>query len=379
MTREEYISLYEKHLAGKATPEEENSLLLYRDDFELSDGEYSREKNTYRRVGRRILKRLDEQTGHRQVVYLRKSFWWSAAAAITVFITAALLFKGPVTTDRPRQLALRHDVGPGSNKATLTLASGKVIVLNDSLNGTVINKQGHITIKNQKGGIVEYMAATGVSDKDDIRMNTISTQRGGQYQLVLPDGTKVWLNAVSSLKFPTEFKGKYRSVELTGEAYFEVTKNKNMPFKVKFNHEEIEVLGTHFDIKSYDDEDETKATLLEGSIKISRDNVQRILLPGQQAVTAKGSPGIKVSNADIAEAVAWKNGYFIFHDENIRDIMRTAARWYDVDVVYQGKLDDKQYGGRISKYKNISELLKNLELTGTIHFNIEGRRVTVLE
>ena len=253
-----------------------------------------------------------------------------------------------------------------------------MISLNDAANGT-ITRQGNITVKKKNDGMLEYVVsqiATGNMQKPSF--NTITTPRGGEYQLVLPDGTKVWLNAASSLKFPSAFTGKSRDVELTGEAYFEVAKNKERPFRVKFNNSEIEVLGTHFDVKAYKDDEEARATLLEGSIKITKNNEQRILLPGQQA-TESDKKGLKISAANIEEAVAWKNGFFIFHDLDIQSIMRTAARWYDIDVNYQGNLTNKQFGGRISKYKNISGLLKNLELTGTIHFTIEGRRVTVIE
>ncbi|MDB5010807.1 MAG: anti-FecI sigma factor, FecR, partial [Mucilaginibacter sp.] len=170
-----------------------------------------------------------------------------------------------------------------------------------------------------------------------------------------------------------------RKIELTGEAYFEVAKNKEKPFKVKFNDQEVEVLGTHFDIKAYSDDPDTKTTLLEGSVKISRNNIKQILAPGQQAVSDASSKGFNIQKANIQEVMAWKNGYFMFNSLSIQSIMKQASRWYDVDVVYQGNMTDKEYGGRISKYKNISELLKNLELTGTIHFKIEGRRVTVMQ
>ena len=196
--------------------------------------------------------------------------------------------------------------------------------------------------------------------------------------MVLSDGTKVWLNAASSLKFPSSFIGRNRTVELTGEAYFEVAKNKEMPFIVKFNDANIEVLGTHFDIKAYNDE-ETKATLAEGSIRISKNSQQKILVPGQQVVVSKEEGNLEVSQANMDEALAWVNGYFIFHDASIENIMKTVARWYDVDVTYAAVIKNKKFGGRVSKYKNISDLLKNIELTGTIHFKVEGRRVTVIQ
>lgn len=378
MNQAEYLSLYEKYVAGEAAPDEIEKVLLYQDEFEMYVTVKDDEADKYRDTKKRILNRLDKSTGQSTIVKLQRIKWWSSAAAILIFGTAGLLFLKnnqsvkPLKNNNP--VIAVHDVAPGSNKAILTLASGKVISLNDVANG-IISKQKDLTVKKQQGGIVEYVASA--EDKNPVT-NSISTPRGGQYQLVLSDGTKVWLNAASSLKFPSSFVGRNRTVELTGEAYFEVTKNKEMPFIVKFNDASIEVLGTHFDIKAYDDE-ETKATLAEGSIKMNKNNQQKMLVPGQQVVVSKGAGNLEISPANMDEALAWKNGYFIFHDASIESIMKTAARWYDVDIAYDAGLKNKKFGGRVSKYKNISELLKNMELTGTIHFKIEGRRVTVLK
>jgi transmembrane sensor len=380
MTQAEYLSLYEKYIAGEATPDEIKEVLLYRDEFEMYVAVKDDEANEYSETKGRILNKLNKSTGQPVIVKLQRIKWWSSAAAILIFGTAGLLFLKNNQTVKPlkntKTTIAVHDVAPGSNKAILTLASGKVISLNDIANG-IISKQRDLTVKKQNGGIVEYVASAEDKDENPVT-NSISTPRGGQYQLVLSDGTKVWLNAASSLKFPSFFAGRNRTVELTGEAYFEVAKNKKMPFIVKFNDANIEVLGTHFDIKAYDDED-TKATLAEGSIKISKNSQQKILVPGQQVVVSKVADNLEVSPANMDEALAWKNGYFIFHDASIQSIMKTAARWYDVDVAYDADIRNKKFGGRVSKYKNISELLKNMELTGTIHFKIEGRRITVLK
>ncbi|GAA3990298.1 FecR family protein [Mucilaginibacter dorajii] len=378
MTQAEYLLLYEKYIAGEATPDEIKEVLLYRDEFEMYVVVKDDEANEYSETKRRIFNKLNKSTGQPMIVKLQRIKWWSSAAAILIFGTVGLLFLKnnqsvkPLKNNKPA-IAV-HDVAPGSNKAILTLASGKVISLNDVANG-IISKRKDLTVKKQQGRIVEYVASA--EDKNPVT-NSISTPRGGQYQLVLSDGTKVWLNAASSLKFPSSFVGRNRTVELTGEAYFEVTKNKGMPFIVKFNNASIEVLGTHFDIKAYDDE-ETKATLAEGSIKISKNSQQKMLVPGQQVVVSKSAGNLEVSPANMDEALAWKNGYFIFHDASIESVMKTAARWYDVDVAYDADIKNKKFGGRVSKYKNISELLKNMELTGTIHFKIEGRRITVLK
>lgn len=380
MTQAEYLSLYEKYIAGEATPDEVKKVLSYKDEFEMYVTVKEDEADKYSETKKRILNRLDKSTGQVKLVKLQRIKWWSSAAAIFILGIAGLLFlknnQSVKSLKNNKPAIAAQDVAPGSNKAILTLANGKVILLNNVANG-VISKQTNLTIKKQKDGIVEYLAAEN-KDKSPVT-NSISTPRGGQYQLVLSDGTKVWLNAASSLKFPSSFVGRNRTVELTGEAYFEVAKNKEMPFIVKFNDANIEVLGTHFDIKAYHDE-ETKATLAEGSIKISKNNQQKILVPGQQVVVSKEEGNLEVSQANMEEALAWRNGYFIFHDASIENIMKTAARWYDVDVTYDADIiKSKKFGGRVSRYKNISELLKNMELTGTIHFKVEGRRVTVLK
>lgn len=378
MTREQFLLQYEKYLNGESTPEEQQKLWLYQDDFEFESSETEDNDIQYGEIKNRILKKLNESTGRKSFVVPAK-VWWSAAAAVLIIASVT----GFLFNNRPDihpvimgQHQIKHDISPGANKAILTLANGNKISLNDAAAGTIL-QQGNIAVEKKKDGVLEYVEAQGNANSMPV-INTVSTPRGGQYQVVLPDGTGVWLNAASSLEFPSFFTGKNRIVKLTGEAYFEVAKNKNMPFKVRFNNTEVEVLGTHFDIKSYNDE-ETKATLLEGSIKITKNNQEKTLLPGQQ-VTVSGKTGnFEILQANIQETLAWKNGYFMFHNASIQSIMKTAARWYDADINYSGNLNEKQYGGRVSKYNNISELLKNLELTGTIHFKVEGRRVTVIE
>jgi ferric-dicitrate binding protein FerR (iron transport regulator) len=276
---------------------------------------------------------------------------------------------------------MKNDVGPGTDKAILTLANGKKIILTDATNGTLA-RQGNVIVSKEKNGVLKYVLSAQAKSNDanvEPGFNTFTTPRGAEYHVILPDGTMVWLNAASSIKFPTTFAGNERRVELTGEAYFEVAKDKHKPFKVKFNDQEVEVLGTHFDIMAYADEAEAKTTLLEGSVKISRNNIQQILKPGQQAVGATAAKGLLIQQVNTQEVMAWKNGFFMFRNSGIASIMRQAARWYDVDVVYEDDMAGKEYGGRVSRYKNISELLHNMELTGTIHFKIDGRRVTVMQ
>lgn len=322
-------------------------------------------------------------------VKLTPVFKWVAAAVILFTLGIGYWFyTGDVSHNSLNTFKYANDVPPGGNEAILTLADGSKISLTDAAKGELLNKQG-IRIVKAKDGQLVYTVDPGMVRTDEIVVfNTITTPRGGQYQINLPDGTKVWLNAASALKFPTTFTNlKERRVELSGEAYFEVSKNKQQPFKVlssatdKGRAQEIEVLGTHFNINSYEDEDETKTTLLEGAIRIAAlQNVNKkydmILSPGQQAVLSNS--GLKTMTVDTEEAIAWKNGNFMFANEGIESIMRKLARWYNIEVVYQGKITDKDFVGTVPRFKNISEALTILELTNNVHFKIEGRRVTVM-
>ncbi len=268
-----------------------------------------------------------------------------------------------------------HDVLPGKNTATLTLSDGSTVILDEAQNGTV-STQGNTKILKLDNGILSYNA----SNKEkvvEVLYNTISTPKGGQYQLLLSDGSKVWLNAASSLKFPATFTGKERKVELLGEAYFEVAKNENMPFKVEADGMEVEVLGTHFNINSYDDESIVRTTLLEGSVKINGAKSKSFLKPGQQAKLDREGDIKIVNDADIDEAVAWKEGKFQFNRADIHEVMRQIARWYNVSIEYKGILSN-HFGGTISRNVNLSQVLKMLQLTGEVKFQVEDRKVVVI-
>ncbi|MGV3509862.1 MAG: FecR family protein, partial [Sphingobacteriaceae bacterium] len=224
-------------------------------------------------------------------------------------------------------------------------------------------------------GQLQYLSLNS-DNKQEVLYNTLSIPRGGQYKVVLPDGTQVWLNAASSLKYPTAFNGNERVVQLEGEAYFEVAKNAAQPFRVEVKDVKVTVLGTHFNINGYTDEAHIKTTLLEGSVKISKGPVQQLLHPGEQAITGKSST-IEVVKANSDEVLAWKNGYFNFHRSNLQEVMRQLSRWYDVDIKYEGKVPDREFGGEISRNSKASEVLKILELSD-VHFRIEGEHIIVM-
>ena len=303
--------------------------------------------------------------------------WWWAAAAVTGIMLAAAawwLFK-PAASVKPLPAAAvryKNDVPPGSNKAILTLSDGSSIALDDAKNDT-LGKQGSTSIIKMQSGQVLYKAAAAAAA---VTYNTLTTPRGGQYQLTLPDGTKVWLNAASSLHFPTSFANHNRLVELTGEGYFEVAPMPGKPFLVKVNGTEIAVLGTHFNIMAYANEQAMAVTLLEGAVNVSRNGVMKKLQPGQQA-RIPANNNITVTNVDISEAVAWKNGFFIFEHADITMVMRQLERWYDIEVVYEGPPPSMRFGGGMQRSLPLSRVLNILEKNQVL-FKIDGRKITVL-
>ncbi len=272
---------------------------------------------------------------------------------------------------------------PGGNIATLTLADGTVIKLDEASVGN-LKEVGESRIVKSADGLITYEATGSIAAMAEKGFNEINTPKGGEYRVILPDGTKVWLNAESSLRYPVSFVGGTREVDLVGEAYFEVSRDARHPslFVVNAKNQRVEVLGTHFNVNAYADNAAVKTTLLEGSVKVTMTapgrNVSphRILKPNEQAATT--DDGIQVAQVDAANAVAWKNGYFAFDNENISDVMNTIARWYDIEVTYEGDTAGKVFGGTISRFESFEKLLKTIGLTGTIQFKINGRRVTVM-
>ncbi|WP_214071767.1 FecR family protein [Mucilaginibacter sp. dw_454] len=261
---------------------------------------------------------------------------------------------------------------PNPNQAVLTLANGKKVVLDNAGNG-LIAKQGNTQISKTQDGKVIYNSGQTAAEAPP-ELNTISTPAGGKYQITLPDGSKVWLNALTALKFPAAFKGKERIVELDGEAYFEVAKNKEMPFKVKMaNNTSIQVLGTHFNIMAYANESSINATLLEGSINVQRGSLSKMMVPGQEA---RITDQINLREVNAEEAVAWMNGLFSFDKTDIRTVLRQIERWYSVEVEYEGAVPDNQITGYISRSSNLPEVIKMLELSG-VKIGIYGKKIKV--
>lgn len=271
-----------------------------------------------------------------------------------------------------------QNIKPGINKATLTLANGKQLVLTDSLQGQLANEAGVKVSKTKKGEIVYTVVQDKGSGQQALQYNILTTRRNEQFQVVLPDGSHVWLDAASSLKYPVAFTGNERKVELTGQGYFEVAHNAAKPFIVKTNKTEVQVLGTHFNVSAYDDDRDTKTTLLEGSVRIKSNNATAMLKPGGQAVlNDKGQLTVN-KDVDTEMEIAWKNGLFDFKKAGIEEIMARASRWYDINVKYEGKIPATKLTGKISRNVDISGLLGILQFEG-IKVRVEGRNVIVTD
>lgn len=327
---------------------------------------------------------IEEPRAHEDETRTRPMWLFKLAAASVVLF---LVYGGyrwlnrakPVPQVAVLQSVYGDDAPAGGNKASLTLADGRTYDLNTITEGNLSVQPG-TTIDKSKGEVIYGNTTNGGA----VAYNVLKTPLGGQYKIVLPDGSRAWLNAGSSLKYPTAFQGNRRDVEMTGEVYFEIEPDKSRPFLVrvadrnaKGKDMEITVLGTHFNISSYGDEPTMQTTLLEGSVRVEKDAVTKVLTPGQQARVATGEKSdIAVKTVDTESVVAWKEGRFEFNG-NIREIMRQISRWYDLDVKYEGDVEKKSFAGTISRKNNVSEVLKMLEMTGGIQFRIDDRKITV--
>lgn len=334
------------------------------------------------------LPEIDQEKMYAAIIATKKpetnkqsKIWWRIAAAIATILFGTVLFN--FNNDTFLKLFKSSDyiasqrIVPGTNKAVLTLADGSKIDLNNSV-GQTLGHFGNIKIiKNGNAQITYQVNADKTDAVAQTTYNVLATPRGGQYEIILSDGSKVILNANSSLRFPSAFNPDHRTIELSGEAYFEIAKNKRSPFKVKANGTEIKVLGTHFNVMAYHDEACVKTTLVEGSVQVSKNMVNKIIVPGQQARVSNIDHTINITESNVDEALAWKNGYFLFQDESIESVMRKIARWYDVEIIFKDDIQAEEFGGKISRYERIQDVLKPLELTGSVHFKIEGRRIIV--
>jgi ferric-dicitrate binding protein FerR (iron transport regulator) len=385
MNEEQIKILLQRYRMGLCTPEETAVITRWYDDL-AAHGQWdwsTEERMAFEATLRQGIQQ--EITGSRKENVTGLFFFRVAAAVIFLLLLGgtAYLYLRPVPKQGiiPSQARVfKNDITPGRNSAVLTLADGSTIVLDTARKGDLaIQGNSHII---NTGGQLAYTALQGKPAA--VVYNTLATQRGNQYQLVLPDGTKVWLNADSRLTYPTIFTGTKRKVELTGEAYFEVVHNAKMPFSVKVGNQEIEDIGTAFNVNAYTDEAVIKTTLVEGGVRVSvlsppsslsTVNCQLSIEGDQSSVNSAGKIDL-VRDVDIEDVVAWKNGKFRFSSVNIETIMRQAARWYDVEVEYRGRVSETFTGG-ISRNVNISQLLHILEITKKVKFEIEGKKIIV--
>lgn len=300
---------------------------------------------------------------------------YAAAAIVLILLSGAgyLVWKKNHQTLNP-PIAIQHDAPPGRNGAILTLAGGKQIVL-DSAGSGELAEQGRMAIVKSNGQI-SYQPETANKGDNEVLYNTISTPRGRQFELVLSDGTHVYLNAASSITFPTVFTGNKRSVAITGEAYFDVVHHPSMPFVITVRGTQVEVLGTRLNINAYDDEDNIKTTLLQGKVRVSEHSGAVLLQPGEQAQTGSLPLPRIIKDAPVDEVMAWKNGFFQFDGASVQTVMRQLSRWYDVDVSYQGATPDHRFVGKVGRDYNLSEVLAVLSASD-VHFSIEGKKLIV--
>ncbi|WP_316789675.1 FecR family protein [Pedobacter frigoris] len=399
MNINEAKSLLEKYNRGKAS-KAESALLKYWFLHEATQQEAELSEEEYEQIHALMWKLVAE--GINKPV--RRKLWpriAAVAAAVALIVLGVYFFNAPSRHSDPA-LSSRvsrdlNDIAPGKNGATITLANGKVIQLSDAKSGVVI---GTDKLAYNDGSSALSSRANA---KDLNKDMTASTTKGQTYIFTLPDGTKVWLNAASTLTIPSNFSGiETRKISLEGEAYFEVAKNKKRPFVVESNGQEVTVLGTHFNVSAYADEGSIKTTLLEGSVSVrhaidgrhpelvsgSRNGKTTpasppllakegtILKPGQQSVVS-GSNRINVKDVDVSEAVAWKDGKFMFESSDIQSIMRMVERWYNVEVIYNGEIPKDRIYGTVSRFDKVSSVLRILESTGGIHFKVEGRKIYV--
>lgn len=391
--KEQIIKLFKRYLVRECSAEEENIFLelldkkensalfkkLIEQELQVEAGAEFKELPGVKVQLDLVRENLIREMGEPDIKTPVFNRLWLRVAAVLLFCMGVLFF-----ATRTQKTGLLADVAPGGNKATLTLADGSKILLDAAVKGNLVKQSGVLVTKTSDGQLV-YTIEEQISHKNSgtkSQTNTISTPRGGQYQINLPDGTMVWLNAASELKFPLSFAAlKERRVKLTGEAYFEVKKDAAKPFIVQSDKQTVEVLGTHFNISSYTDDARVKTTLLEGAVKVRKLNgaasEEAVLRPGQQAQIGPASGKIEVLKVDPATEVAWKKGEFFFENEPIENIMREVSRWYDVDIVYKDDFSGKTVWGSVTRYGNVSKVLAILELTGEIHFKIEGRRIIV--
>lgn len=392
MTEDRFFYLFEQHFSKKASNSEIEEFMHYIDSGNFDerlkvqiDQYYEKFQPNHSPFSLAIEKRILNKVLHKKSIHKspevlgRRKLWTyiSVAASIVLCLGIAFYLNKISTYKNGQELAARLIVS-GSNKARLVLGNGKVILLDTLKNGMQAFEDGVEVTKTKDGQMIYNV--TGTDPKKAGQTNTIETPRGGQYQVALPDGTRVWLNAATTLKYSNVFKEKKREVVLSGEAYFEVTHRENQPFIVHTDKQIVEVLGTHFNVNAYKENETQVTTLLEGRVKTSSKSNALVLKPGEQSVLNLKNNQLTMNEADLESIMAWKNGDFLFKDEDLASVMNKVERWYDVEVVFQD-VDPNSFklGGWVSRGKNISAVIKIIESIADVHIKIDGRRLTVMK
>jgi len=385
MRKNEIAELLRRFVNGETSPEEEEFLAAWF-EAESGHGTWEWRDTAHRRdVQDQLYEQLTSRIDRGRSFLPTRRRWhiaWAAASVICLLGVSLFLYfpgGGDDTTRINEQLA-NEAVPAGSDAAILVLADGRTVRL-DKLQGNQLLADGNVTIRYLEDGSVAYDSAT---EKDrrqqqSEEMNTLHTPKGGNFQLALPDGTLVSMNAGSSLSYPLWFGNKERRVTLSGEAYFDVSHDSERPFHVVAGDIDVQVLGTRFNMMAYRDEPGTAVTLETGRVAVSQGDHSLTLVPGEQAYADAATPVMKKRKVDLHEALAWKNGYFSFESQDITAIMNNIARWYDYEVVFQGTPSERKYSGRIARTRPLTEVLASLEALGDVRFKTEGRRISVMK
>lgn len=374
--------LAKKVIAGKATEEEILFLEEYYNAFEKhSEVETELSGKDLEELQKTVLQKISRETTDEAIPDIsRKPIWrWMAAAAILIISMGGIIYtfynkKNEAVAKTPESKTT-NEILPGSNKATLTLNNDSTILLDDVAAGSLA-RQGNMLVNKTNDDKLVYTSTGTQTSPEKIEYNTVRTPKGGQYQVLLPDGTKVWLNAASSIHFPTSFTENQREVNITGELYFEVAHDAKRPFIVHSGNTSVQVLGTHFNIMGYDNEEALRATLIQGSIKISKENKTALLHPGEQMQVNEKIFKL-VKNADVDAELAWKNGLFNFKDAGIEAIMKQVERWYNITVKFEGDLPEKQFNGMVPRNVTLVELMEILSFYDDMQSTIDGTTITI--
>ena len=384
-------SLIDKYLAGTATEQEKQEVQNWYHSFNDAEVNVAVKEEAFRqKLEERMKERLlaDINSEPTAVIPMPNRYRRQLAIAASVIILLGLSFYALLHFSRNETVSpiaavektgQADKVVPGSNKAILTLSDGSIVELDSSAKGN-ITQQGNVVVSKMANGQIAYsINGKTITENDAAFYNTITTPRGGQYQVTLSDGTAVWLNAASSIRFPVVFAGNERLVTITGEAYLEVAKNKEKPFRVDVGDAVVEVLGTHFNINAYADEPFLQTTLVEGSVRVtnrSNRSFSTVISPGQQAkMSADGNIAV-LDHADIEQTLAWKNGIFLFKSTDLTTILRQIGRWYDVEIEYQGSAN-MNFTGQLTRNEEVTDVLKKLALTEEVNFKLTGRKIIV--